>query len=323
MPRKTKTKKPFRDIAKDGITYSFLDEWLLDREQARLSFVEGWASAGFSPALIYGLAFHDCLEWVAKGRSPKTIRWKILNPFYERRAEKLDENDKLHLAKLLSLVEVAFKQYVNYWEGYDKNFSYMFSEQPFKVDHVTTTGAVIPLRGRWDAAYIDQDNRFWLMENKTKAQIDEEAIMAALPQDLQTMLYVHALQQSTGRQVAGILYNVARRPLLRQKKNETVEEFTWRVEDDIVPRPDYYFMRWKVELLQDDIVNWVDRTLNPILDQVGLWWESIKENPFEPWDSPLHFQNPSALFTKYGRSRYFNLLTRGSTEGLYRRTDRS
>lgn len=323
MPRKTKTKKPFRDIAKDGITYSFLDEWLLDREQARLSYVEGWASSGFSQAITYGLAFHDCLEWIAKGRSPKTIRWKILNPFYERRSEKLTDSDKELLIKLLSLVEVAFKQYVKHWEGYDHNFSYLFYEESFKVDHVTTTGASIPLRGRWDAAYYDQDGRLWLMENKTKAQIDEEAIMTALPQDLQTMLYVHALQQRTGRQVAGVLYNVARRPLLRQKKNESLEEFTWRVEDDIVTRPDYYFMRWKVELLPEDIVNWVDRTLNPILDQVGLWWESIKENPFEPWDSPQHFQNPGALFTKYGKSRYFNLLTRGSTEGLYRRTDRS
>tara|TARA_Y100000361_G_scaffold35863_1_gene30293 strand:+ start:1796 stop:2755 length:960 start_codon:yes stop_codon:yes gene_type:complete len=314
-------KIPFRDIQKDGITYSFLDEWLLDREQARLSYVEGWASKGFSVALTFGIAFHDCLEWIAQGRSPKTIRWKILNPYFEKRSQSLEKEDRETLAKTLSLVEVAFKEYAKYWEGYDQSFSYLFHEKSFQVDHWTDAGFAIPLRGRWDAAYFDKDNRLWLMENKTKGQIDEEAIMTALPQDLQTMLYVHALQQHTGREVAGVLYNVIRRPLLRQKKNESVDEFTWRVQDDILTRPDYYFMRWKVELLQEDIVNWVDRTLNPILNQVGLWWDSIKDDPFDPWGSPQHFQNPSALFTKYGKSRYFNLLTRGSTEGLYKRTD--
>jgi hypothetical protein len=312
---------PFRDIEKDGITYSFLDEWLLCKEQARLSYVEGWASSNFSTALTFGIVFHDCLEWLAKGRSPKTIRWKILNPFYEKRSVKMDKLEKEKLAIILSTVEIVFKEYAKHWESHDREFSYLFHEKSFQVNHMTDAGYAIPLRGRWDAAYIDSQNKLWLMENKTKGQIDEEGIMTALPQDLQTMLYVHALQKHTGREVAGVLYNVIRRPLLRQKKSETVMEFTTRVQDDILTRPSYYFMRWKVELLQEDITNWVNRTLNPILNQVALWWQGIKDDPFDPWGSPQHFQNPSALFTKYGKSRYFNLLTRGSTEGLYKRTN--
>ena len=74
------TKKPFRDIAKDGITYSFLDEWLLDREQARLSYVEGWASSGFSQAMTYGLAFHDCLEGLPKAVAQKPFVGRSSTP---------------------------------------------------------------------------------------------------------------------------------------------------------------------------------------------------------------------------------------------------
>ena len=314
-------KRPFRDIEKDGITYSFLDEWLLDREQARLSYVEGWSSTGFSVALTFGIAFHDCLEWIAKGRSVKTIRWKILNPFFERRAKNLDEQHVEDLQKTLAMVEVVFRKYQEYWEGYDQRFNYIFQEKSFEVNHMTQTGISIPVRGRWDAVYSDSQNKLWLMENKTKGQIDEEGIMAHLPQDLQTMLYVHALQKHTGRRVEGVLYNVIRRPGLRQKKTETVDEYLERAFDDITNRPEYYFMRWKVELLPQDIENWVLKTFDPILDQVAAWWESIKDDPFDPWGSPLHYQNPQALFTKFGKSRYFNMLTRGSTEGLYQRTN--
>jgi hypothetical protein len=218
----------------------------------------------------------------------------------------------------MKVVKTVLKEYVKYWEDYDKSFNYIYQEYSFKVDHTTPSGMVVPLRGRWDAVY-EQADGIWLMENKTKSRVDEEAILASLPFDLQTMLYVHALQKHTERDVSGILYNVIRRPLLRQKKKETSSEYLLRIQDDILTRPEHYFMRWKVDLVAQDVVDWVARSFDPILEQVACWWESIKADPFEPWGSPLHYSNPKALFTMYGRSRYFNLITRGSTEGLYQR----
>tara|TARA_Y100000401_G_scaffold30623_1_gene22398 strand:+ start:32957 stop:33919 length:963 start_codon:yes stop_codon:yes gene_type:complete len=320
MKSKNRRSIPFRDIEADGITYSFLDEWLLDREQARLSYVEGWASEGGSDALNFGLVFHDCLEWIAAGKSVRSIRRWIINPYLDKKSHKLLPEDYDNLEVLMEIVKVVFTEYVKFWGDYDADFDYLYQEESFKVEHETSSGHVVPLRGRWDAVYRDTTTgKMWLMENKTKSRVDQEAILASLPFDLQTMLYVHALQEREQEPVAGILYNVIRRPLLRQRKNESVAEYLWRVEDDVVTRPEHYFMRWKIDLLEDDIVNWVSRSLNPILDQVALWWRSIKDNPFEPWDSPLHYSNPQALFTKYGKSRYFNLITRGSTEGLYQR----
>lgn len=313
-----KRKTPFRDIEKDGVTYSFLDEWLLDREQARLSYVEGWASEGGSDALNFGIAFHDCLEWIAAGKSVKSIQRYILSPMKLRKTKKFSRDELEAFDTLMRVVKTVLRQYVGYWEDYDKDFNYIYQEYSFKVNHTTPSGMTIPLRGRWDAVY-EQADGIWLMENKTKSRVDEEAILASLPFDLQTMLYVHALQKHTGRDVAGILYNVIRRPLLRQKKNESPSEYLLRIEEDIVARPEHYFMRWKVDLVAQDVVDWVARSFNPILEQVAQWWESIKADPFEPWGSPFHYSNPQALFTKYGRSRYFNLITRGSTEGLYQR----
>ena len=320
---KKHSQKPFRDIEKDGITYSFLDEWLMDREQARLSYVEGWSSKGLSVPLDFGLSFHDCLEWVAKGRSYKTAYRRVLNPYYERKAPKIEYHERGKLLQIIDMADVVFKEYWKYWQNFDKDFRYLFQEESFNVPHRTKNGHEVPLRGRWDAVYQSSDNGIWLMENKTKSVIDELGLLAALPFDLQSMLYVHALQTHLKKPVAGILYNVIRRPQLRQKKTENHEEFIQRVQDDVVKRPEHYFMRWKVDLTQDDIDKWVTRSLDPILDQVYLWWQSIKENPFEPWESSLHYANPTALFTRYGRSRYFDMITRGSTDGLYQRTNPS
>tara|TARA_R110002020_G_scaffold115383_2_gene265299 strand:+ start:65 stop:1075 length:1011 start_codon:yes stop_codon:yes gene_type:complete len=316
-----KRKKPFRNVVEDGVTYSFLDEWLLDREQARLSYVEGWSSKGLAVPLDFGLAFHDCLEWVAKGRSPKTIHKKVIAPYLEKRLggkNKLRPDEVIKLTELLRSVEVVFQEYASYWEKYDADMQYIYQEKSFKVDHTLPSGKDMPLRGRWDAVY-KENGKIWLMENKTKGQIDEEGILASLPFDLQTMLYVHTLQEHLGQKVEGVLYNVIRRPGLRRRKTEQIGEFIDRIQDDVVKRPQHYFMRWRVEFLSEDIKTWVSKSLNPILEQVMQWWESIQNNPFEPWDSPLHYQNPTALFTRYGRSRYFDLITKNTSVGLYQR----
>ena len=311
---------PFRNIPKDGVTYSFLDEWLMCREQARLSYVEGWSSRGLAVPLDFGIAFHDCLEWIAKGRSPKTIHTKILAPYLEKKLSgknKLRPDEVIKLTELLRSVEVVFKEYHAYWENYDTSMQYIYQEAAFQVEHTLSSGKKMPLRGRWDAVY-KENGKIWLMENKTKGQIDEEGILASLPFDLQTMLYVHCLQEHLGKKVEGVLYNVIRRPGLRRKKTEQINEFVERVQDDVVNRPQHYFMRWRVEFLEEDITNWVTKSLNPILEQVQQWWDSIAKNPFKP-DSPLHYQNPTALFTKYGRSRYFDKFTKNTNAGLYQR----
>ena len=319
--QRNRRKTPFRNVQKDGVTYSFLDEWLMCREQARLSYVEGWSKQGLAVPLDFGLAFHDCLEWIAKGRSPKTVHNKVIAPYLERKLaakNKLRPDEVVKLTELLRSVEVVFQEYAYYYSDTDEDFQYIYQEKSFKVDHTLPSGKTIPLRGRWDAVY-KENGKIWLMENKTKGQIDEEGILASLPSDLQTMLYVFALEKHLGQEVEGVLYNVIRRPGLRKKKTENTGEFIERIQDDVVKRPEWYFMRWRVEFLPEDITTWVSEKLNPILEQVALWWESIKDNPFEPGDSPFHYQNPTALFTKYGRSKYFDVLNKNTYAGLYQR----
>ena len=89
------------------------------------------------------------------------------------------------------------------------------------------------MRGKWDSVdYIGK--RVYLQENKTKGDIDEQAIRHNLHFDLQTMLYMTALTEELEPQkIAGVRYNVIRRPLsggkgsIRPHAEKNSKNMTW------------------------------------------------------------------------------------------------
>ena len=313
-------KKSYRDLYEDGVTYSFLSQFHNCRESARLQYVEGWQSDGLSVPLDFGIAFHDCLEWTSKGHSSETINRPLKKYQVSKLSNsklRLDERKKLK--QVIDLVRIIFPLYAEYWASRDKDHKYVYQEESFHIPHsVPYYGKtkIVPVRGRIDEAfYRKSDNALVLQENKTKGQIDEDGIQSSLHMDLQTMMYSMALRHLTGSAPSEILYNVIRRPGLRPRQKETDQEFLKRVEEDVRGRPSFYFMRWQVELAPGDLDCWIDSTFNPILTQIIRWWDSIANDPFNP-DSPEHYVDPEGLFGRYGKSNYFNAITRGNFKGL-------
>ncbi len=337
MARKKPTKRtPFRNIDKDGVTYSFLATFLQCREQARLSYVEGLTEAGLIPALEFGQLFHLGFELAAEGQPPENIV-KVTSKYNKKNAilNRITPEERREHHRLTSLVNMMFPHYYNYWvqprsksndtpRGLEflPHTEYLAREKSFEYIHTLPNGRDIKLRGRFDAI-LRVKNDIWIMENKTKSLIDEDGLTAYLPFDLQTMLYAYTCQQEFGVQASGVLYNVVKRPGHRwNPEKESVEEHVLRVEESIVEAPEKYFMRWNTTLTPHDITSYINNILNPLLMQVTMWWDSIKENPFDPFQNganPHHFMNPEGLYTKFGKSSFFELLTRNSTFGLERR----
>jgi ATP-dependent helicase/DNAse subunit B len=315
------------------VTYSFLQKFTHCREQARLSFVEGLTQDGIVDALDWGTMFHELLQHQAEGNS---VQERILRQRLERwlaretKFRKFTKDTRSHLQLLMDQVLTVFPYYYTYWKkknGHEFHSDVVCQESDFRVPHrlskpIEEQDRQILLRGRFDAV-LRINGKLWLMENKTKSFIDEEGIQASLSQDMQTMLYCYAIKLQYGEAPVGVLYNIIRRPAHRFGKTDTPDSFLERVEQAIKDDPDKYFIRFVVQLGPDDIEAWVQRTLNPLLTQVCLWWDEIKPNPFNPWKIPNrvhHFQNPEGLYTKFGRSEFFDYLTRnGSMHGLRRR----
>lgn len=329
----------FRDIERDGVTYSFLNEFMLCREQARLTYVEGYTRDGIVEALDYGTLFHKGMETVAQKKAKVADALLAMKKEGEKiiRDRGLKPVEAATIRDLSTKARIVFPWYHEYWrqkKGHEFRSEFVAREEDFSLEHEIpwfdlsnggSTPRKIRLRGRFDAIFRLND-RLWLMENKTKSMIDEEGLTASLSQDLQTQLYCYAIYLKFGELPAGVLYNVIRRPGLRLKQGEKPSQLYDRIEEDVKQYPSKYFMRWEVKFGKDDILKWVERSLNPILAQVSLWWDEIKQNPFNPWSIPNrvhHFQNPEGLYTRYGKSQYFEMLTRQSTYGLRKRTNGS
>lgn len=322
-----------RNIDTDGVTYSFLREFLENREAARMSYVEGWQEVGMMSSLEFGQLFHACFEATARNHNQLPNVDRVVKDTIKFRdsLSPLDKEGMKDIKILGEIVKMMYPIYFDFWKKnkgieFAGNAEYIAQEEPFEVQHTfpvfyqtpdgfTESTHRIILRGRFDAI-LRINGRIWLMENKTKSQIDHEGLTAYLSQDMQTMMYCQAIYLKYGEYPEGVLYNVVKRPGHRFGVKDTAQSYLQRIQDSVVQEPQDYFMRWHVSIGEAELQQWVTRTLDKVLYQVWKWWNSIKNDPFQPWSSPEHFHNPESAYTRFGRSRYFNYYTRNTTHGL-------
>lgn len=344
----------------DGITQSMLSQFLVCRERFRVRYVLGLQPVDdFNHRIEYGSMWHAAEEGLAGDGDWETkLRGYVLGLChrYPMRQEQI-----IHWYEVC---KVQFPIYVAYWAQHEDvvGRTPLLQEVSFNVPYKLSSGRTVKLRGKWDSVDLVGRGKkagVWLQENKTKGDIDVALLQRQLLFDLQTMLYLVALgenndlsaqlyQEFRGSHIAGVRYNVVRRPLsggrcsIRQGKNETSEAFYQRLETTIKEAvgsdygmPDgenYFFMRWKVEVTPDDIKRFKERFLNPILEQVCDWWEGQRENsdPFAPYmkgsygdtvDTYYHYQMPYGVYSPLldgGITDVDEYLVSGSTAGLQR-----
>lgn len=328
----------------DGVTQSMLSRFLVDRERFRLRVVYGMTPAPrFIHRIEYGSMWHICEEFI---ESNKTAVWKKgeypWDPPLRAYLEKLLGKYKTEQSQIVHWYRVCrtqFPVYLKYWGEHPdvKTRMVLLPETVFKVPYVLPSGRIVQLRGRWDS--VDLINgEVYLQENKTKGDIDEDQLRRQLDFDLQTMLYLVALRHQLPKikprtLLKGVRYNVIKRPLsggidsIRQKKDETPDEFYTRLGGLIADHPQQYFMRWKVEVTKQDIERFEKQFLIPILEQLCIWYDWIKDNE-DPFDynyvgqsGGIHYRTPYGIYNALaegGSTEYDEYLATGSELGLVR-----
>ena len=340
------SKKPTEPLWKgphvDGITQSMLSRFLVCRERFRIRYIEGLEQADtFQVGLEYGNMWHECEEAHAANEDwgDKLLTYaKILLAKYRLEQPKVE--------KYYMLVKTQFPIYVQYWEKQKdvRERTPIYQEEVFCEDYTLPSGRTVKLRGKWDSVdYIGKGKRkqMWLQENKTKGEVVEEQLRNQLLFDMQTMIYLIALQLR-GHAPVGVRYNVIRRPLsggkhsIRQHKptkanpqGESLIDFYKRLGDRIEEDTDYFFMRWKVQILLEDVTKFKTEFLDPQLEQLCDWYEYISsplglKNPFSKsnvcypgihWRTPYGIYNP---LTRGGTTELDAYLNTGSEAGLQR-----
>lgn len=344
--RLTEPKSLWKGPEEDGVTYSMLCRFLNCRERFRLKVMEGYEPHDrFSHRLGYGNMWHTCEESFDAGKN-----WRISLQEYCRELARQYPTDGDQINHWYNVCAKQFPSYIEYWKSHpdNKNRTALFQERVFSVPYRLPSGRTVRLRGKFDSVELLADGRkksIWLKENKSKGDIDSELLKKQLTFDLQTMIYVIALENDNTLElpdypVEGVLYNVIRRPLsgglhsIRQHKpsksnpmGETAEEFYNRLGGLISEeckaakrenRDCHYFMRWKVPIAADDIDKFEKTCLHGLLEDLCDWWEHITgANP----RTGAHYRFPYGVYnvlTEGGATEYDEYLDNGSLVGLVR-----
>ena len=359
--KKPKRKEPlWKGPEVDGVTQSMLSTFLVCRERFRVKYIEGLQPVDtFNHRIEFGNMWHLCEEIIAA--HPDGVMFKFgKQDGLTQYAQKLCKRYPLQqeqIEKWYNVCKVQFSIHIAYWKknGDKKQSKSLIQEGVFDVPYELPSGRIVRLRGKWDDVVLEGKGKnacIRLGEHKTKSDIKEDQMQRQLTFDLQTMIYLIALQiyaKITSPDtiffattpITGVNYNVVRRPLrggkgsIRQHKptkakprGESTEDFYKRLGVIIAEEPESFFMRWRVEVSQSDIDKFKREFLNPILEQLCDWYEHIER----VHDSSLlfdgkvmgtdtHWRTPFGIYNvlaEGGSTDVDEYLNTGSTVGLER-----
>jgi len=126
---------------------------------------------------------------------------------------------------------------------------------------------VVETRGKW--------KRLILVEHKTAGQLDANYI-AKLPLDNQIQHYALAEKKRTGQAPDEVLYNIVKKSQLRQRQNETFEEYLNRIETEYLNNPSAYYYR-EILTISDKMLARYEEELERFTLELD---RAIKENYF-------------------------------------------
>jgi len=123
--------------------------------------------------------------------------------------------------------------------------------------------------------------RLFIDEYKTAGEeIDAGAeYWSRLRFDQQISIYMLAAR-AMGHAVESVMYDVVRKPCIRQRKNESVQDYRQRLHDDIRERPDWYYQRKEIARTDADLAE-VRRDLWTQAEQLldmrrnGRWYRNV------------------------------------------------
>jgi len=313
----------------DGVTQSLLGSWMNCRMHSR-NTLKGYRLKRPNDAFLYGSCTHYLHEMlidkiiynIKKNESNSEIYFRNLTNIKLWVAEHLRNFAKTYpdyrlfepqkAEDLCSDAAVIFCYYIKSQIKILEKLKWIKAEHKFNVPFNANgpgnypTEKPIILRGMIDGVFRNpKTNKLWLLETKTKSRMNEDTLMDTLMADFQSFVYMIAIHELYGEYPAGVLYNVLRKPCLRRKKDESIDSFGKRIEEDVNVRTGFYFVQFNISVNSTDIQNF-EIEFRRILSEFVRWWENGDQ--FE-WKNREYCEN------KYGCCPFLSLCTHGDTSG--------
>ena len=296
---------PFRD----GVSQGLLMTFMRCREEAS-NWLKGLEQLRSSSALQFGSMAHQILEEIyGKYEKPpsdlevlKMIE-KVRMDFVKEEGSRMSEDGLQNLEQNVAILTAVLPGYFRFYKSDFRKDYWAELEQVFRVPSPVKGVALI---GRIDGAFRPNKKELWLFESKTKSRIEEDNLADSLTFDFQNSLYQYALQKKYGVQPSGVLYNIIRRPGQKLKKEESLPDFSARIEEEVRKDPSYYFIRFEVAVPRTELKRF-EHELEIILTEFISWWKG----------EIATYRNTSACMQRFGPCRFLPLCANGEV-GLYR-----
>ena len=143
----------------------------------------------------------------------------------------------------------------------------------------------------------------WILEIKTTASIEKDQI-TRLPCDFQIKSYAWGLQKWAHKPVKGVLYRFIRKPSIKQKQTETIDQYLKRLMLDYINRKDFYFYE-EMPLLDQNIISDFDNEIYQMFDDLNACYKTNN------W-----YKSPLCGKTRYGICPYFQYCSNPIEETL-------
>lgn len=268
-PITAKRLKDFYDLKNWGLSQSAMKTFMTCRRKWMLS-IAGLEKKGMQINTHFGSIVHEMLDLVYQNL--KDLPQEKVGPFVRKELERyLEENkDEIFITTQQNDTEkeMAIAITTAYFSFYAQDRKQFIESRPEYEFSITYNG--VKLRGKIDGVFIKRNTKKYQMEHKTKSRWDEELGLLMLNFDFQNLMYTNAEETESRELVDGILYNIIRKPQLRQKKNESAKEFIERIVKDIALRPEWYFNRYEITYSPRDKAKFKEQ-LDGVLEEMELF----------------------------------------------------
>lgn len=327
----------YQDPFSDGITQSLLSAFMQCKNKAK-HIMQGIKSKEPNKHLIYGSYIHflhenyikTCIN-LSKSKSKNDhsdyfdifsniVSWiQRKYDIFLKLQEEIEDRLPDKIKEYLLIASISFEQYIGFYNKHYKNFIWKEVESkfntPYYSDHFKLTNLEpIRLKGMIDGIFqknisnnkSDNETEIeeWILETKSKTIMNEESIIDLLANDFQVQIYILAYWNQYGKYPNGCLYNILRKPQLRQGKKENISNFLNRIREDIQKRPEHYYIQYEITFNPKELDKF-RRNFENLLGDFLVWYQDLKMG-----NGKRHYLNFTACETKYGLCEYFNLCSK-------------
>lgn len=246
------------DFYKVGMTQSLIQAYM-SCPRKLLFKINKWRKKGNNINTLFGNIGHDVLEVVyTKRKYSKTI--------IDRAIDKSIKNESGPDVEMIAAK--AYAVLIEYCDYYCEDDFKRFSNSAMEIEFNVKSGVdriYTRRRGKIDGC-MDIGGKSWLLERKTRGQINLDNEMSYLEQDFQVLFYTLAQEVISNRKVHGVLYDMIRNPQSKPHKGESLEDFVSRLRETIRAKRDHYFIRLEIPINEKMKTDFSDELKRKIKD---------------------------------------------------------